>query len=83
MFAPLDQVNEARNVAAIGTQRPWYDLPVKHLCRDVGVVSGGLPPAEGAILRRDADKANKLIVEGFKAADPGHLASCVTGIDAA
>ena len=72
MLFALNMLHQTKYIVAIGTQRPGGDLPVKNLCRDIGIVGRCLAPAKVTVVCRYPDKADEIIGEGFKANDPGH-----------
>jgi hypothetical protein len=64
-----DAVDDRLDVAVVRAERPRRHLPVHDEGGDVGVVGGHLPPALGAVLRRDAQEGDVARREGLDRLD--------------
>ena len=76
----LDPLHEAENVVGPLPQRMWRNLTVEDLSGDIGIIGGALPPSDGAIIRRRADKTDKLVREGLETRDLGHQEQLSNGL---
>ena len=69
MLALRNQRHQAGDVQRVVAQRPWRNLPVQHLHREVGMVGRDLAPALASVFGSDPHEAYKRVAKSFNALD--------------
>jgi len=69
MLAFGNQRDKRINVARVGTEAPFGDLPVENVAGDVRVIGRNLTPALASVISGDPHKPDKLVAESLKTFD--------------